>query len=270
MAISRKTRRKIKPTKRYLITKQRTLKKRWRTLPKEEKTELRRLVKILTITFLTIAVVYYIGINLLTNVGGFWAVLRGRSGELFQKDTVAPPPPSLSPLPLYTNKEGIKIEGYAEAGAEVIIFINEEEAGKTIAEKGGQFSFSNIILKEGENNITAIAKDGAGNESLESSPVKIILDKKPPELSISQPKEGEKFSGENNKIKVAGKTEPGALVKINDQQATVYGDGSFSLTIIAAQEGEMKLTIVATDRAGNETKQEITVTYSEQSEEQGS
>ena len=262
MVVLKKARRKVKPTKRYLITKQRTLKKRWRGLPKEEKTELRRLVKILTITFLTLAVLYYVLINVLTNVGGFWAVLRGKSGELFKQDTVAPSPPNLSPIPLYTKDAEIKIEGYAEAGTEVVLHVNENEAGETVAEKGGQFTFSSVTLKNGENKISAIAKDGAGNESLKSSILKVILDKEPPELAITKPKAGQQFSGDNNKITVVGKTEPGATVKINNNQANVLGDGSFSFTFIASNEGEIKSTITATDRAGNETAKEITVTYS--------
>lgn len=260
MAVRKKTKR-VKPTKRYLITKRRALKKRWRGLPKEEKTELKQLVKILATIFVTLGVLYYIGINLLTNIGGFWAVLKGRSGEFFQKDTIAPPPPFLSPLPLYVNKEKVNIEGYAVAGTEVTLLINGNEAGKTVAEKGGQFSFPAVTLKEGENKITAIAKDGAGNESLESSALKIILDKEPPKLTVNKPKEGQKFSGKNNKIEVAGKTEPRATVKVNNSQATVFGDGTFSHAFTATADGEINLLIVATDRAGNETKRGITVVY---------
>jgi len=263
MAVLKKAKREVKPTKRYLITKQRTLKKRWRGLPKEEKTEFKRLVKILAVFFLALVVLYYVGINLLASVGGFWASLRGRGGEFSQQDKLAPPPPSLSPVPLYTKEEGIKIEGYAEAGAEVTLFVNRKEAGKTVAEKGGQFSFSSVTLREGENKITAIAKDGAGNESLKSATLKVILDKEPPELTVNKPKEGQQFSGEKNKIKIVGKTERGATVKVNKHQATVLADGSFSLTLIASNEGEIKLTVVATDRAGNETTREIAVIYSE-------
>ncbi|PIS12576.1 hypothetical protein COT70_00220 [candidate division WWE3 bacterium CG09_land_8_20_14_0_10_47_33] len=255
---------KVKPTKRYLITKQRALKKHWRGLPKEEKTELRRLVKILATSLLALVVLYYIGINLLTNVGSFWAVLRGRSGEFFQKDTIAPPPPYLSPLPLYTNKEKVKIEGYAEAGSEVTLFVNDNEAGKTVAEKGGQLTFPAVPLNEGENQITATAKDGAGNVSLKSSVLKIIFDDTPPKLTVNKPKEKQQFSGENNKIRVSGKTEPGVIVRVNDLQATVLADGNFTFVMLAAREGEVKLIITATDRTGNETKKEITVIYSAQ------
>lgn len=261
MAVLRKIK-KVKPTKRYLITKQRTLKKHWRSLPREEKTELKRLVKILATIFFTLVVIYYLGINVLTKAGWFWGIFRGKSGEFFQKDTVAPPPPYLTPLPLYTNKDQVKIEGFAEAGAEITLFINGTENAKTVAEKGGQFSFPSVSLKEGENEISALAKDGAGNESLKSSVLKIILDKKPPELSVNKPEEGQVFTGENNRIEVAGKTEPGATVKINNHQASVLADGSFDFTFIANSEGEIKITVVATDRAGNETKAQIAVTYS--------
>ncbi len=254
-------RKRAKPTKKYLITKQRALKKRWRGLPKEEKSEFRRLVKILAAIFFALAILYYIGINLLTNIGSFWTSFRGRGGDLFYKDTLAPPPPSLSPLSLYTNKETVKIKGYAEAGAEVILFVNKIQKGTTVAEKGGNFSFPSVNLKEGENQITAVAKDAAGNESLTSSVLKIIFDQEPPELIIKSPKEGQNFSGENNKVRVRGKTEPGATVKVNKHQATVLGDGTFSFTFIAEDEGQITLTITAVDRAGNKTTEELTVNY---------
>jgi len=266
MAVRKKAKllklKKVRPTKRYLVTQQRALKRRWRGVPEEEKSELKRLIVILAAILLTLAALYYVGINLLTNIGGFWATLRGQGNELFHADTIAPPPPYLSPLPLYSNNEVITIGGYAEAGAEVTLFVNEAEVGKTIAEKGGQFTFSAVTLNIGENTITATAKDGAGNESTRSSILRTIIDKEPPELVINQPSDGQQFSGEDNKITIAGTTESGATVKINGSQASVLADGSFNFTVIANQEGTITLTITATDRAGNETKTEIHVDYS--------
>jgi hypothetical protein len=258
---------KAKPTKRYLITKHRDLKKHWRGMPKDEKSEFKRLLLILAIIFVTLAVLYYVGVNLLTNIGGFWSTLRGEGGELFKTDAVAPPPPYLSPLPLYTNSDTTTVEGYAEAGAEVTLFVNGGEVGKTIAEKGGQFSFASIGLNEGENTITATAKDGSGNESLESSTLNIVLDKTPPELIVQQPSEGQSFSGEDNRITVSGSTESGAVVKVNDSQISVLADGSFSTNIVASTEGNIKIVVVATDRAGNESKVELTVSYSAEATE---
>jgi hypothetical protein len=60
---------------------------------------------------------------------------------------------------------------------------------------------------------------------------------------------------------VEGKTEAGTTVKVNEIQATVLADGTFKSTLIA-KEGDNKITVVATDKAGNEKKAEISITYS--------
>ncbi len=215
------------------------------------------------ILVVVVALLYYVGINGLTYIGNFWTLLTGNREET-QGDTTAPPPPTFSPLPSYTKVTKISISGFAEPASEVNLLIDGEETAKSIAEVGGTFNFADITLPtEGKNTITATSTDRAGNTSQKSAELIITLDKKPPEVTVSSPKDGQKFTGEDKQIRIEGKTEPGATVRVNEIQAPVLADGSFRTTITAAAPGEIKITVVVIDKAGNEKKVELAVTYSE-------
>src|SRR3989304_5147426 len=101
----------------------------------------------------------------------------------------------------------------------------------------------------------------ASNISQKSAELIVTLDKKPPTLTITKPKDGQAFSGTDTQIHVEGKTEAGTTVKVNEIQATVLADGIFKSTLVA-KEGDNKITVVATDKAGNEKKVELSITYS--------
>ena len=207
-----------------------------------------------------VATVYYLGINGLSHIGGFWAIFTGERG-IIAGDTIAPPPPTfISPLNPYTKEPKITVNGYAEPSAEITVSLNGKVAGAAVTEAGGTFSLANITLKEGKNTITATAKDLSGNESQKSAELIVTLDTKKPTLTVTAPKPGQKFTGEKNQITVTGKTEAGVAVKVNSLQSTVFGDGTFRATILA-KEGENKITVTATDKAGNQEKIELTVTY---------
>ena len=246
--------------RKYNVVRKRNLQKSWRSLSRQDRNEVLSFLKVLGAIVALVAVIYYVGINGLTHIGGFWAIFTGEKATV-AGDTQAPPPPTFSPLNPYTKQKALTVAGYAEPSAEVKVLINGTEAGTTIAEAGGTFSFKDATLKEGKNVITATAKDLAGNESQKSAELIVTLDTKKPALTISSPKDGQKITGEKNQVKVAGKTEPGVTVKINSIQARVLGDGSFSTTLIIST-GETKITVIATDKAGNQEKVEMTVSYS--------
>ena len=246
--------------RKYNVVRKRNLQKSWRSLSRQDRNEVLSFLKVLGAIVALVAVIYYVGTNGLTHIGGFWAIFTGEKATV-AGDTQAPPPPTFSPLNPYTKQKTLTVAGYAEPSAEVKVLINGKEAGTTIAEAGGTFSFKDATLKEGKNVITATAKDLGGNESQKSAELIVTLDTKKPALTISSPKDGQKITGEKNQVKVAGKTEPGVTVKINSIQARVLGDGSFSTTLIIST-GETKITVIATDKAGNQEKVEMTVSYS--------
>lgn len=247
-------------SKRYLVSKKKAHRRGWKSLSKGEKSDLVRFIQIFGAIIIILFLLYSIGIGGLTHIGGFWSIFTG-DREDSRGDTMAPPPPTFTPLSPYTKSEAVDISGYAEPAAEITLFVNGDEKGKAITEAGGTFKFSEISLVEGRNVITASAADRAGNTSQKSSELIITLDREPPKLEVSKPKDGQKFTGEDKQIKVEGKSEPGVTVKVNGIQATVLADGIFRATVAANKPGEIKITIVAKDKAGNEEKVELTVTY---------
>jgi hypothetical protein len=251
----------MRKSRKYIVKKKRNLKKSWKSLSKDDKNDLTRFVQVLGITFLIIFVVYYIGVNGLTHIGGFWSIFTGERGEA-KGDTIAPPPPTLAPISQYSREKQVDIKGNAEPGAEITLFVNDAEAEKTVTEAGGTFSFSKVALpKEGKNTMDAIATDKAGNQSNKSAKLVVTRDTKKPKLEVSKPSDGQTFSGEDNQIEVVGTTEAGATVKVNNVQAQVLAKGSFKSTVVASEPGDIEITITATDKAGNEEKIELTVSY---------
>ena len=252
-------------SKRYLAARRRKINfgQSWKTLSRDDRSDLVGLLKVLGIILAVIAALYFIGISGLTYIGGFWNLFTGETGPT-AGDKVAPSPPTFYPVSPYTKSGTIKLTGSAEPAAEITLYINDAESTKTISEAGGgTFSFSNVTLTtQGKNVITATAKDRSGNVSQNSAELIVTFDKKPPKLEITAPEDGQAFSGEDNKqIRVKGETEVGAIVKINEIQAPVLADGTFKLTI-TAKDGDNEITVVATDKAGNEKKVELTVIYS--------
>ncbi len=90
-------------------------------------------------------------------------------------DTIPPDAPIISPIPPPTvNKSMITIAGTSEAESIVRIFVNEIEKNNISVSGSGDFTLSNIGLDVGNNTITAVAVDRAGNPSNESVPVCMI------------------------------------------------------------------------------------------------
>ncbi len=72
-----------------------------------------------------------------------------------------------------------------------------------------------------------------------------IEDKTPPDVSI------EEVQTYGSLVRVNGRTEPGATVRINDELVSVELDGTFSKTIQMTQVGFAFITVVATDAWNN-------------------
>jgi hypothetical protein len=83
---------------------------------------------------------------------------------------------------------------------------------------------------------------------------RFAVDATPPEVELTSP-DGAVVAGES--VTVAGATEPGATVRVQDEEATAGEDGSFSFELASAPEGELQL--VATDEAGNSTDDAFTL-----------
>lgn len=73
---------------------------------------------------------------------------------------------------------------------------------------------------------------------------------KPPGLSVSYPLDGTQVT--TSKVKVQGKTDPEATIKVNNQPVLVDEDGTFSVEIQIYQ-GTTEIVIKSASRTGKET-----------------
>jgi hypothetical protein len=89
-------------------------------------------------------------------------------------DTVPPEAPTITPHPAFVNTSKISISGNAEEDSIVHIFVNGVETNDNFASGSGNFMVSKIKLEKGNNTITAIAVDRAGNQGNESAPVYVV------------------------------------------------------------------------------------------------
>ncbi len=200
---------------------------------------------------------YFIGIALLSRIG--------TPEETFtERDRTAPPPPTLSSIPQATHSAKLNIKGFAEPGATVTLFLNNSEKDSQLTNAEGQFVFEEVPLEQGENGVYATAKDATGNESRPSTTYKVIIDRKPPKLEVTEPEEGVVITEEKDKqtfILVKGTVEENTIVTVNGYQAIVQGEGNFEYRLLLSEEGEIFIKIEARDLAGNKTTIGKTIIY---------
>ena len=176
------------------------------------------------------------------------------------KEKILPPLPPRIVLPYdATSSAKINISGFAEANVDVELLKNDVSFGKSKVSEGGDFTFSDVNLDEGENTFTTIAISEKGGSSEPSKQLVIVYDNKAPEFTMINP------STDNIKVDVAdfevsGQSEKGVSVLVNNQVAMVDDAGKFR-TKVQLNAGKNDIEIKVRDAAGNETKKNISITY---------
>jgi hypothetical protein len=235
--------------------------RRSRLSKKQEERNLRRAVLYIFLTLGLASILIFVGIPVLIRTAIFLGNLRSSANLPEQGDTIPPSPPRLVVPFEATNSASFSLKGYTEPDVKIKLSNSGLSFGEVLADNQGLFSMENLKLTLGRNEITAVAIDSAGNESLPSIPAVIDYDTTPPDLTINQPTEGETISGPENKIMIEGQTEEGAKLTINDRLVIVGPEGKFS-NEYPLNQGENHFTLVAQDKAGNQTTEELKVTYS--------
>ena len=151
------------------------------------------------------------------------------------------------------SSKTVTIKGYVDPGSSVSI-----DGKPIVVDSTGNFVAS-IEISNSPQTIRIDATDIAGNTAQKT--LTLSLDLTPPPLLITKPV---MFQQVNTlPLLVEGKTEKGAKVTVNGEVAEVKDDGSFSFALSTLPEGELsKIEVVATDSAGNSTKQVVSVKYS--------
>lgn len=228
---------------------------------KSRQKQLRQTFFWLLLTAVVIFALFRWGIPAFINLAAFYADWQSGDIPIVADDTVPPAPPRIVIPYDATNSAELNLQGYTEPGATVQFFLNQEKVKEITAESDGQFLISDLELDKGYNWIYATAIDQAQNTSLESQKQLLVYDVSPPKLTVEKPTSGEQFYGSGQKrIEIIGQVEDADRVSVNNRSVIISQNGSFS-TFMTLEDGEQILEIKATDQAGNETVEEIVVTY---------
>lgn len=223
----------------------------------EEKKNIRKAFLLMLGTVFLIILTILVGIPALIRMAAFLGDLRASSRPVDKTDIVPPAPPRMSLPYEATNSATQVIDGAAESGATIFLTLNGESLGTVVSREDGTFIFSRVELRQGDNSLMAVAVDQAGNKSRESAPISLYYSNKSPDLNIESPTDRQQISG--NKIEIKGSVADSSRLMINDRLIVVGSNGKFS-TVWSLNSGENELVFVATDRAGNQTRKELTVT----------
>lgn len=159
-----------------------------------------------------------------------------------------------------TNTARIDIKGFATPNSKVKLYIDDEPRQTTDVADDGAFNFENITLSLGTNNIYGTTFNTTNKESLSSKTIKLIYDNEKPPLNIFEPEDDKKIQGGDRKVKVAGQTDPGIKVFVNDNQVIVNSNGNFAYDL-PLTDGDNTITIKAIDTASNITESQRLVNY---------
>lgn len=173
--------------------------------------------------------------------------------------TVTAADPVAQGLPDFTKDPALSLKGSVPAfalqpGRTVEVALNGTVAGTLSLDASGAFATA-LILRDGPNAIALTLLDG--KDIVAHSSYTVVLDRQPPTLEITKPKAGDTVDGPN--VTVSGKAEPGATVIVNDTTVVPAQDGTFSAFVVAGA-GPFTVSVVARDRAGNETTSKAAIT----------
>lgn len=161
--------------------------------------------------------------------------------------------PIFDPTPDFVAMPALLLQGRVPSfeivsGRHIEVTVNDGPSAFAQIDANGHFAVP-ITLKDGPNGIIVALL--ADREIVVTTSRMIVLDRLPPALGIAKPKTGDVIDGSS--VTVEGKAEPYAAVTVNDRNVVVSADGSFSESFTAPF-GPLAITVVAKDRAGNETR----------------
>ena len=167
--------------------------------------------------------------------------------------------PIADSLPAYTREPLLQLTGKVpsfavQEGRSVQFVLNGAVVATTLLDPSGAFN-STFTLKEGANSIgVALIAD---RDVVAASSYSVVLDRTRPTMTVSQPAPASTVDAKS--IVVTGTTEPGSTITVNGRIVSITPEGGFSDSF-SATAGSVPITVVARDRAGNETTQKLTVT----------
>ena len=164
---------------------------------------------------------------------------------------------SIDPIPSATNSSTLAFSGTALNFDTLEIYLNEEKQDEIPISD----TFVGKIngLEKGTNAVYFIAKSSTSKETKKTPSYDILYKDDKPKLEIQRPNDNTTVNTED--VQISGQTDTETTIRINDRPLIVDVDGKFT-TMFRLKEGENKIHITAEDIVGNQTNQDLTVTYS--------
>jgi hypothetical protein len=166
--------------------------------------------------------------------------------------------PIVDSLPAYTREPQLPLTGKVpsfavQTGRTLQVVLNGAVVATMPLDPSGIFNAA-LALKEGPNSISVSLV--ADRDVIAVSSYTVVLDRTPPTMTVTRPAAGSTVDAQN--IVVSGTTEPGSTITVNDRTVVITPEGGFTDSF-SATSGSVPITVVARDRAGNETTQKLTV-----------
>lgn len=166
--------------------------------------------------------------------------------------------PVADSLPAYTREPQLQLTGKVpsfavQEGRSLQIVLNGAVVATKPLDPSGAFNAA-LALKDGPNSIGVVLV--ADGDVVAASSYTVVLDRTPPTVTVERPASGSTVDSQN--IVVAGTTEQGSTITVNGRIVVTTPEGGFTDSF-SATPGSVAVTVVARDRAGNETTQKLTV-----------
>ena len=160
------------------------------------------------------------------------------------------------------------VAGSAAPAATVALYDSDGVAtlGTAVADAKGQYSITTSAMSNGEHRLTVTATDAAGNVSPASAALDLTVDTLPPLSPVITQLGGVLASNGRHTavVDVEGTAEPGSTVQLHvdgdnvvSGTATTDAEGDFDITSNPLASGAHKLTVIATDAAGNASQPSV-------------
>lgn len=224
----------------------------------EQKQDLRKTYLFLGSGFLFLIIFFLIGIPFLVDFSAYLSTLLSPKKTVQKKQARYIQQPQLEVAYEATNSATIKITGFGAINTDTGLYVNNRLV-KNVLNKSGSFTFADVNLTLGDNEIYVVAKDKASDKEAKSEILTVAYDNKKPEFTLDNLNDNQEFRL-NNQITIKGKLNEEGTVYINDRFVLVNADKTFS-TDYQLNDGDNKLKFVVLDKAGNKFEKEITVKF---------
>ncbi|MEE3160347.1 MAG: Ig-like domain-containing protein, partial [Pseudomonadota bacterium] len=213
--------------------------------------------------------------NIVDAEGNAASVTLPVDAETYTLDQSAPTAPVLSTISTdtglsgsdqITNDPSLIFSGIAEAGSSVSVRIDGNEIATVVADASGNWSYdySGTDLDDGSYSITATATDNAGNTSVESDSLTVVVDTVAPAptvitgISEDTGRSNSDALTKDAELVLAGQAEANQRISVFvDGNYTGFADTdpagawTYDHTSVSLSDGEHVFTAVVSDAAGN-------------------